>query len=99
VILGAPLLDSIANIHAELNKVTVQDSKLTVLNIAPSNTINLDNPFVLKIYESNFYRNFGYTDAILKAKTNSIIHGEDSIFEDNYNLGRGGVILADAKGS
>lgn len=43
--------------------------------------------------------NFGGSDAVFIGKTNSIVKVKDSLFEGNFNLGRGGVALADAIGS
>jgi hypothetical protein len=51
------------------------------------------------IKNSQIERNFGGIDALIIAKTNTVIEVDNTSFIENRSNGRGSVVLADLKGN
>ena len=53
------------------------------------------NPLVLYLTNTVFLSNYAKTDALIQLTTNSILKANNSLFTENYSIGRGSIVFAD----
>jgi len=99
IVLAAPFFRGICNSKVVFDNLSVKNSKMRIVSLEPFSTGNSETPLEVEIRNSKFLDNFSFDDAAFICKTNSVTKVYDSVFEGNYNLGRGGVVLADSIGS
>jgi len=56
---------------------------------------NTEVPLQLEVRDCNFTGNYPLIDALFKVSTNAKLFIYHTLFENNYSMSRGGIILAD----
>jgi hypothetical protein len=80
--------------------INIQDCNFSAINgqvikTVPDKESRTDIPLLVNISNSFIMKSFGTPDALIVARTNSYIFINNSIFEDNFSLGRGSIAFAD----
>jgi hypothetical protein len=83
---------------SKIDNVEIRDNSAYGIYMSPNNNIE-DNPCYVEVSNSRFIRNIGPSDAFIKGKVNSHMEVKNSYFEENFTVGRGGVVMADNVGN
>ena len=80
-----------------LDTIIYTDNQGKFVNLEPGFTLDTENPLILTMRNSEVMRNYAGIYGLIRGAQNSKAYVYDTIFDENFSLGRGSVIFGDYK--